>query len=282
MAARWCACVAAAGATPFTLQTDWRLVSGVGRNTPYEVGFRFDRYGFATLPGSSVKGIARAYAWSMGCENTPDFSEIFGYAPAAGDRRQAQTGRAIFFDAMPLDDPELQLDVMTPHYKDYYQSKGEVAPTNWQSPTPIYFLTVKAGVNFGFAVGWRGQEDERLHKLAQDWLTGGLTELGAGAKTNAGYGYFSSPQARSTPMGAETNAKADAAPTVLDVPVVTRRGTIVEIRPDRYFGRVRDDENGKEYRFGTSVLAPKNETPGRKTKVDFDLQGEKVVRVTKA
>lgn len=189
MLLRWRETVQSAGAITLSLQTDWRFLSGVGRNTPYEVGFRFDRYGFAALPGSSVKGLARAYAWANGQEATSEFLAVFGHAPtSAGDVRAAQTGRAIFYDAMPVDDPALELDVMNPHFPDYYA--GKVPPTNWQSPMPIYFLTVKAGVRFEFAVGWRGAPDSPMQQKAMDWLRGGLMELGAGAKTNAGYGYF--------------------------------------------------------------------------------------------
>jgi CRISPR-associated protein Cmr6 len=294
MLARWHAGVASVNAKTFQMCTEWRLVSGVGRNTPYEVGFRFDRYGFATLPGSGVKGIARAYAWSIGCENTSDFIDIFGYAPAAGDRREAQTGRAVFFDAMPIDDPVLELDVMTPHYPKYYQ--GTELPTNWQSPVPIYFLTVKAGVCFEFAVGWRRKQtaqnenekekDERLHKLAEDWLKGGLTELGAGAKTNAGYGYFMTPHSdNQVSISKSENQSTIMLPSAPEVPLVAHKGTIIGIRRDKHYGKVQDDQTKQEYRFDPDVITPKDYTPGNKgnqAKVNFYMQGEKVVKVTKA
>lgn len=187
--ARWQAMTNQMGAKSIELKTDWRFVTGVGRTTNYEVGFRFDRYGFATLPGSSVKGIARAFAWSEGRESTPEFVAIFGNATGDADGEERSTaGQAIFFDAMPIDDPVLELDIMNPHYPDYYG--GDKPPTNWQSPVPVYFLTVKAGVRFGFAVAWRGRADPNLHQTALDWLQAGLKNLGAGAKTNAGYGYF--------------------------------------------------------------------------------------------
>jgi len=206
--ARWRAMIATSGATSFMLKTEWRFVSGVGRNTPYEVGFRFDRYGFATLPGSSVKGIARAYAWALGKreESDEDFRAVFGYAPVnANDKKPAQTGQAVFYDAMPIDDPKLKLDVMNPHYPKYYA--GEEPPTNWQSPVPIYFLTVAPNVRFEFAVGWRGAPKAELHQIAVEWLKGGLTELGAGAKTNAGYGFFA--QAALAQPAANTTAIND-------------------------------------------------------------------------
>lgn len=225
--ARWTAMAQAAGAKVFSLKTDWRLVAGLGRKGTLEVGFTFHRYGFPILPGSSVKGVARAWAlieiagkvnasslkdleeklaadgpedskerreylaWREGLPEevrrlADDFRAIFGTT--------AVSGGAVFFDAIPKRTPRLELDVMNPHFPQYYQ--GNEPPTDWQSPVPVYFLTVAPGTEFLFAVGWRGaldEESQRLCDLAKEWLIRGLTGLGAGAKTSAGYGYFASP-----------------------------------------------------------------------------------------
>jgi CRISPR-associated protein Cmr6 len=224
--ARWEKTVCSANADPFTLKTDWRFIAGIGRKGPLEVGFTFHRYGFPMLPGSSVKGIARA--WSLislvaaldakslsdldkmlNEEDEKKFAEEFKetYLQAspqamthAFEFRQlfgttGTAGRAIFFDAIPRQVPKLDLDIMNPHYPKYYQ--GGEWPTDSQSPVPVYFLTVAPGTEFRFAVGWRGlldDETRRLRELAKEWLIGGLTELGAGAKTSAGYGYFLAPR----------------------------------------------------------------------------------------
>jgi len=195
--ARWEATVRNTNADPFSLRTDWRFIAGLGRKGPLEAGFSFHRYGFPMLPGSSVKGIARAYAWLVEerRESDPDFLMIFGHAPQKReDESVAQSGRAVFFDAIPARLPKLELDIMSPHFPDYYGDKNNrVAPTDWQNPKPVPFLTVAPNTEFRFAVGWRGplsDEARRLRNLAQDWLIKGLTDLGAGAKTSAGYGYF--------------------------------------------------------------------------------------------
>jgi CRISPR-associated protein Cmr6 len=265
---RWRVMVQAAGATPFTLRTEWRFVSGVGRNTPFEVGFRFDRYGFAAFPGSGVKGIARAYAYVVGEENSPAFLEIFGSAPTGKDDEQAgRAGRAIFFDAMPADDPKLVLDVINPHYPDYYAEKAP--PTNWQSPVPIYFLTVAAGVAFEFAIGWRGERDETLQAKAREWLAGGLTELGAGAKTNAGYGYFTGDGVKALTI----NQPATIAQTVL-VPKTEPQG---ELRKGQ--GRLRREGQQRVWiQDGDQKIFLKreflgdvfNSLPGDKTEVAYE------------
>lgn len=195
--ARWNESVRAAGAVPFSMKTDWRFVAGLGRKGPLEVGFAFHRYGFPILPGSSVKGIARAYAslYLGKDEKDEEFLAIFGCAPQGSeDETGAQCGGAIFFDAIPASLPKLDMDIMNPHFPDYYQDKsGKTPPTDSQSPVPVYFLTVAPGTEFHFAVGWRGMLDDESKKLrnkAEEWLRKGLMELGAGAKTSAGYGYF--------------------------------------------------------------------------------------------
>ncbi|MCS7087537.1 MAG: type III-B CRISPR module RAMP protein Cmr6, partial [Thermoflexales bacterium] len=160
---RWKACVEAAGGIVFELQTEWRFVAGLGRKGPLEVGFAFNRYGIPVLPGSSVKGIARAAALLLEemSEDDEDFVTVFGRAPRRGeDPETAVAGQAIFFDALPHK-VELELDVMNPHFPDYY--RGEAPPTNWQSPVPVYFLTVARGVRFSFGVGWRGKPNSELH-----------------------------------------------------------------------------------------------------------------------
>ena len=223
--ARWQALTKAAGANPFQLKTDWRFIPGLGRKSALEIGFNFHRYGFPCLPGSAVKGIARTQALFELAESLPlsgeqgqtlndldkllekaqedfekevkktqwkrlndqlqeaqDFRAIFGTLEAAGG--------AIFFEAIPQDAFALELDIMNPHYGPYYQ--GKEAPADWHNPVPVGFLAVPADKVFHFAVGWRAAAPraEQLRPKAEEWLKKGLQELGAGAKTAAGYGYF--------------------------------------------------------------------------------------------
>jgi CRISPR-associated protein Cmr6 len=196
---RWRTVVVSQQADLFEAVTDWRLIVGLGQKGPLEVGFTFHRlYGIPVIPGSALKGLARAYARLVEerGDTDRDFRAIFGRAPEPGeDQTQAQAGEGIFFDAIPVNAPNLDLDVMNPHYPDYYQ--GNAPPANWQSPKPIYFLTLQPGIRFAFAVGWRKPldgESRRRRAMAVAWLRAGLQELGAGAKTAAGYGYFRSPE----------------------------------------------------------------------------------------
>lgn len=308
--ARWEMAVRAAHAEPFSLKTDWRFIAGLGRKGALEVGFTFHRYGFPILPGSSVKGVARAWALIQiaeklaqtdlkaldeklsldGEENSrerkeyetwrnslskdirhwvEDFRAIFGTTAAAG--------RAVFFDAIPASKPALKLDVMNPHYPRYY--RGEEFPTDWQSPVPVYFLTVAAGREFRFAVGWRGpmdEEGERLQSLAVEWLKAGLQELGAGAKTSAGYGYFTVPKPQAEPAPARKAPMAMAQPEpAAPEPLTWRTGTVREYRPDRGWGRVVDDETGEELSFHREAIEEMGWSPGRKHRVRYAVVEEK-------
>jgi CRISPR-associated protein Cmr6 len=152
----------------------WRFLTGLGRKGPLEVGFTFHPlYGFPYIPGSSLKGLALAYAR----ETTKDeelLERVFGSTQ--------QQGQAVFHNALPVIAPSFEMDVMNPHYTDYYQDKR--APTNWQSPTPIFFLTLSKRSRFVFGVSGAMQAQ------ASEWLKNGLRKLGAGAKTSAGYGYW--------------------------------------------------------------------------------------------
>ena len=153
----------------------WRFLTGLGRKGPLEVGFTFHPlYGLPIIPGSGLKGLAHAYARVVARASEADLARVFG--------TQAQQGKAIFFDAIPAVPPTLELDVMNPHYPDYYQ--GDEPPADWQSPQPVFFLTLGANSKFLFAVG--GEEKAQ----ASQWLLEALQQMGAGAKTSAGYGYW--------------------------------------------------------------------------------------------
>jgi CRISPR-associated protein Cmr6 len=226
---RWKQDAVSIQAKTLEMVSDWRFVAGLGRKGSLETGFTFNRYGFPYLPGSSVKGLARMAALvnvteSLGADKRNELNELDEILSKEDDQdgeeddkkfkkswhrftgqenpsalaitfrrvfgTTNQAGAAIFLDAIPSSLPSLELDIMNPHYPDYYQ--GKAPPTNWQSPQPITFLTVAARTPFLFAVGWRRQAkmDTDAFKKAAAWLQTGLENLGAGAKTSAGYGYF--------------------------------------------------------------------------------------------
>ncbi len=288
---RWHAMVSATGAAPFEAKTDWRFITGLGRKGPLEVGFTFHRiYGFPIIPGSGLKGLARAWAYfalreaapGSKPEENPDFVTVFGRAPEGSeDESAASTGGAVFFEAIPLDDPRLEIDVMNPHYPDYYGDKrGFVAPTDGQNPKPVFFLTVEPGVRFAFAVGWRGEPNADAHALTVEWLQKGLDMLGAGAKTSAGYGFWQILGAAKMPQPPKSTRKSGPTGAALsDAALTWRRGKITKIDTSRkHRASLMDVETEQVYRFSTRVI--EGDTPGRKSIVRYAVRerdGEMVV-----
>jgi CRISPR-associated protein Cmr6 len=162
----------------------WRFVVGLGGASVLETGMTLHRlYGLPIIPGSALKGLAHAYAETVEA-NSSEVVAIFGKPPRS---TPLKSGEIIFFDAIPVSRPRFKLDVMTSHFQNYYQ--GNDPPADWQDPNPIYFLTVQ-DTQFLFAVAARREEGEQYVDTALGWLKKGLAELGIGAKTAAGYGYF--------------------------------------------------------------------------------------------
>jgi len=162
-----------------------RFVTGMGRMHFVENGFAFHPLsGTPYLPGSSLKGAVRAWTRIVEEENAQNIStEIFGSSIDG-------VGNYVFLDLLPIIPPKLVVEIMTPHYSDYYQ--GEDAPGDWQDPNPIPFLAVEKGCEWQLAVLPRNataayeENMEQVFQLVKD----SLSILGVGAKTAVGYGRF--------------------------------------------------------------------------------------------
>lgn len=183
-------------------RTDGRFVTGLGREHPVENGFAWHHtLGVPYLPASSVKGVLRAWARESGAKEE-DIRRIFG----SDNAKRPHVGSVAILDALPIAAVQLDADVMTPHYAPYYQDEtNETAPADWHNPTPIPFLTVASGQTFAFAVlprRARDAQDQADCHTVLDWLKNALIWLGAGAKTNVGYGRFAYDQ-RATEAASE-------------------------------------------------------------------------------
>lgn len=175
--------------------TATRLLVGMGYKNALEVGLTFHHPGgFPYLPGSSVKGLCRAWA-EMVEENVDKetVKRIFGTA-TKNEKEEAgamEAGTVCFLDALPVQFPKLDVDLMNPHFGDYYQDqKNETAPGDWLNPVVIPFLAISPGQAFRFFLVGRTAEAAEDVEEARGWLEKALQELGAGGKTAAGYGYF--------------------------------------------------------------------------------------------
>ena len=149
-------------------------------------------YGFPFLPGSGIKGLARAFA-TLHAGNDPLIPAVFGNVPGAKSKEQC-AGGIIFHDSWPAKWTGLVDDILNCHHKEYYQAAdgpGVPPPGDWDEPNMVSFLSIPSGVTFDFPLSKRRFDvpDEVL-LAARQWLLGGLTILGAGAKTASGYGHF--------------------------------------------------------------------------------------------
>ncbi len=112
---------------------------------------------------------------------------------------QKQKGAIIFMDAFPVDKYTLKLDVMNVHYPKYYRGEENYA-ADWESPNPVFFLTVVDTefqgviiVNKRFFNKLEKTETytaERLANEAIKLVRDALENHGIGAKTSVGYGYL--------------------------------------------------------------------------------------------
>ena len=105
----------------------------------------------------------------------------------------AAQGGVIFHDALyvPGKETGIAQDVLTVHQKQYYDSAGKAAsgkpepwPNDYESPTPVAFLTVCPKTKFLLALS--GPEEKTA--LAAHILKQALEDWGVGGKTSLGYG----------------------------------------------------------------------------------------------
>jgi CRISPR type III-B/RAMP module RAMP protein Cmr6 len=219
---RWHAMMSATKATLFNASLNWRMVIGLGGETVLETDITLHPlYGIPFIPGSALKGLTRAYA-------AGEYKEYYVPVDKPEEQRgaskkidddhseikrifgsQDEAGSILFFDAMPLNGKvEFVVDIMNPHYPEYYNSlknNKTTPPTNEQQPNPITFLTV-ANTTFTFALAPRNPNDDQ-HKtdveLVKGWLQEALQKYGVGGKTSAGYGYFNKEVSSTEPSRLE-------------------------------------------------------------------------------
>ncbi len=216
----------------FALDTEWRLVVGLGSESVIETSMSLHPlYGFPFIPSSAVKGIARAYAlFAMNLACDEDDKELNPAPNVTIDDTakrvfgtQNQVGEVIFFDGLPDEFPRLDVDLINPHYGEYYMATGTVPPPgDWMSPVPTFFLAVAPEQKFHFYLASR---DQTLLDKAKVWLKEGLTQLGIGGKTSAGYGYFKSQDAE---VADHSNGEKNGS-TNLRKPTVPQNAVVAEV-----------------------------------------------------
>jgi len=111
------------------------------------------------------------------------------------------SGRIAFLPAYPEKDPGIEIDVLTPHHPKYYSGdKHKPIATDDEDPNPVLFPTIAPNAIFRFPLvpltqGVRASCQQLFFastplEFARTCLAESLQIFGLGAKTNAGYGWF--------------------------------------------------------------------------------------------
>lgn len=180
------------------------FVTGMGISHPIENGLSWHPVlGVPYLNGAAVKGLLRSFFENWTDIPLQDIRNWFGEDENVDKQLTSKTGQYVFFDALPTKPVKLFVDIITPHYGKWYAEGQKIngdsgenihrIPADWHSPIPVQFLAVKE-ISLKFAVAPRTSTvttNPEVLDVLLEGLTMALQWLGAGAKTGAGYGRFS-------------------------------------------------------------------------------------------
>ncbi len=259
------------------------LVTGIGESHPHEVSMVFDHnLGLPYVPASGIKGIVRfARTLSIiddilnGKDNTEIRNDTFHddehetIIQLFGN--QERRGKVVFLDAYPQNIPKLRMDIMNPHYGEYY-SGDNTPPRDSLEPNPIKFLTVAPGESFIF----RALALEEHAQEVVDAFKQALEKEGVGAKTAIGYGRFN----LETYNPAETNVQSSSAGKENDVSSNTIQqgdivtGVLLDVVSKKGKRKVRcKDDNGLEGFINNSGSLPPDKKAGEEVSVKISVIG---------
>ncbi|MBB6063457.1 CRISPR-associated protein Cmr6 [Thermosipho japonicus] len=152
------------------------LLIGSGIPSAYEVGIYLNRnYGLPVIPGQSIKGAFKAFLDEI------EESDLIFFG------NNENSSEIFFFDAVP-EKYELGIDILNPHFKEYYLS--EKVPNDVYQPVPISFISVFEGRYVFRYVIISEKIDEDKNKRISKYFEDFLSLYGIGAKTSMGYGRF--------------------------------------------------------------------------------------------
>jgi CRISPR type III-B/RAMP module RAMP protein Cmr6 len=253
-------------------QLEGRLAINLAGSLIQNAGICLDRlFGLPFIPGSAVKGACRHVALEQLRASKRDerqqlfdqFRAVFGTAdndfhPAQGRRPAGdlfdylsqlgvrslnQKGAISFLPAYPVNEARVVVDLTNVHYPLYYggDRRRGIAPGDKkllaeEKPQPNPFPAVEVGTQLAFCLVFNGVADKAsILESARQWLETALSVRGLGAKTAAGYGWFSIQQgvldriereARREVEAAASKAKAEADAKSLAEKEAMRKATL--------------------------------------------------------
>jgi len=162
-----------------------RLYTGLNSAGVLETGISTHHtYGMPLIAGSSVKGIARSHAESLGLDKA-HLTVLFGDDSDSGSLK---AGALVWHDAwfIPANTPPFAAEIITTHHQDYYNGK-QLEADEMESPIPNQQIATQG--NFYFVIE-SAPGAQAWAAYAQNLLFQALQTQGAGSKTASGYGYF--------------------------------------------------------------------------------------------
>lgn len=162
-----------------------RLYTGLNSAGTLETGISTSHtYGMPLLAGSSLKGIARSYAESLGL-NKAYQTVLFGDDSDSGSTK---AGALVWHDAwfVPANTPPFAAEIITTHHQAYYDG---TQPEADEMEAPIPNRQIAAQGSFYFTIEC-APGAEAWAEYARNLLFQALQTQGAGSKTASGYGYF--------------------------------------------------------------------------------------------
>ena len=230
--------------------TEGRLAVNLGAEGVLETSIALHHtYGIPYIPGSAIKGLAAHYVLEYLKDDPLWHKKAEAFVTLFGDTSNA--GYVTFYDALyvPGSGKGLVPDVITvhhPHYyqgtaPEYYQTVQAAPPADWDSPTPIPFITASGK----FLIAISGPVE--WVKTAFEILKLALERSGVGAKTSSGYGrmLFVGEDSASTsePYIVRKNKLLNETP-----PANRFRGTVHTVDPSGRHGRI-NPVGGGQLRF---------------------------------
>ena len=190
-----------------------RLAINLADSLIQNAGICLDRlFGLPYIPGSTIKGVCRHTAlgelrtaqggerlrvFDLFCaafgtaENDFENGDLCDYCDLIANRPKNQRGSVAFLPAYPVTEAETVVDLTNVHYPEYYRT-GVIENLAKERPQPNPFPAVEVGAQFAFClVLSRSGAERQVLDAGRRWLQAALTVEGLGAKTAAGYGWFS-------------------------------------------------------------------------------------------
>ena len=194
-------------------QLEGRLAINLADSLIQNAGICLDHlFGLPFIPGSAIKGVCRHAALSEVAEaegTTQEelfalFCAVFGtsdndfskgglqpYRELLHGRPENQKGGIAFLPAYPVNEARIVVDLTNVHYPEYYRT-GREEDLFKEQLRPNPFPVVEVGAQFAFCLVDNGiSKSIGLIEAATRWLKTAITVNGLGAKTGAGYGWFS-------------------------------------------------------------------------------------------